>query len=268
MTLQELEQIVTQCGGEEHARTYVAALLTEVTMLEARDTYRALLEPIRTARDQGDLHGRLLEFNLAYQFERCGVHPGVGAKQSGTSDIDFQFAVADYDVFLETKLLRQDVATTKRINSQLAMSSTFGVARTNDTGDIARLQWDLIQKANPRKFDTTPKANWINLAGLGVHLVSKVPNWGFRRFYLVDSIRAQMWSAPPKLVGEKFNEINSQILKTAQLTSNARPGLHLSPLGWEHINLTGDYHWEADQTIGPDQFQPLRTRSADRAMAA
>jgi hypothetical protein len=29
--------------------------------------------------------------------------------------------------------------------------------------------------------------------------------------------------------------------------------VHLSPLGWEHINLTGDYHWEAKQTMGPDQ---------------
>jgi hypothetical protein len=43
---------------------------------------------------------------------------------------------------------------------------------------------------------------------------------------------------------------------------------HLSPLGWEHINLTGDYHWEADQAIGPHQFRPLRTRSVDLAMAA
>jgi hypothetical protein len=31
---------------------------------------------------------------------------------------------------------------------------------------------------------------------------------------------------------------------------------HLSPLGWEHINLTGDYHWEASSTLGPDQFRP------------
>ena len=44
--------------------------------------------------------------------------------------------------------------------------------------------------------------------------------------------------------------------------------VHLSPLGWEHINLTGDYHWEADLTIGPDRFRPLRTRSVALAMAA
>jgi hypothetical protein len=29
---------------------------------------------------------------------------------------------------------------------------------------------------------------------------------------------------------------------------------HLSPLGWEHINLTGDYHWETSSTLVPDQF--------------
>jgi TnpA family transposase len=43
---------------------------------------------------------------------------------------------------------------------------------------------------------------------------------------------------------------------------------HLSPLGWEHINLTGDYHWETSPTLGPDQFRPLRTRTPDFAAAA
>ena len=33
---------------------------------------------------------------------------------------------------------------------------------------------------------------------------------------------------------------------------------HLSPLGWEHVNLTGDYRWETSPTLGPDQFRPLR----------
>lgn len=32
---------------------------------------------------------------------------------------------------------------------------------------------------------------------------------------------------------------------------------HFSPLGWEQINLTGDYHWEAEQSMGPDRFRPL-----------
>jgi hypothetical protein len=35
---------------------------------------------------------------------------------------------------------------------------------------------------------------------------------------------------------------------------------HLSPLGWEHVNLTGDYIWSpADQTtVNADGYRPLR----------
>ena len=43
---------------------------------------------------------------------------------------------------------------------------------------------------------------------------------------------------------------------------------HLSPLGWEHINLTGDYRWETSPTLAPDQFRPLRIRAHDFAVAA
>jgi hypothetical protein len=43
---------------------------------------------------------------------------------------------------------------------------------------------------------------------------------------------------------------------------------HLSPMGWEHINLTGDYHWDTSPTLGPDEFRPLRTNAHDFAAAA
>ncbi len=33
---------------------------------------------------------------------------------------------------------------------------------------------------------------------------------------------------------------------------------HLSPLGWEHINLTGDYVWRQKRTRSPGKFRPLR----------
>ena len=34
---------------------------------------------------------------------------------------------------------------------------------------------------------------------------------------------------------------------------------HLSPLGWEHINLTGDYVWHQNKKIAQGKFRPLRT---------
>ncbi len=33
---------------------------------------------------------------------------------------------------------------------------------------------------------------------------------------------------------------------------------YLSPLGWEHINLTGDYLWRSRAKIGAGRFRPLR----------
>ncbi len=33
---------------------------------------------------------------------------------------------------------------------------------------------------------------------------------------------------------------------------------YLSPLGWEHINLTGDYVWHHSAKIGAGKLRPLR----------
>ena len=37
---------------------------------------------------------------------------------------------------------------------------------------------------------------------------------------------------------------------------------HLAPSGWQHINPTGDYLWDADGGFGPDGFKLLRNRTA------
>lgn len=33
---------------------------------------------------------------------------------------------------------------------------------------------------------------------------------------------------------------------------------YLSPLGWEHINLTGNYLWRSSAKVGAGKFRPLR----------
>jgi hypothetical protein len=35
---------------------------------------------------------------------------------------------------------------------------------------------------------------------------------------------------------------------------------YLSPLGWEHINLTDDYPWRNNAKVGAGKFRPLRPR--------
>ena len=38
---------------------------------------------------------------------------------------------------------------------------------------------------------------------------------------------------------------------------------HLAPIGWQHINLTGDYPWDSDSNLGSDGFRSLRTPAAN-----
>ena len=35
---------------------------------------------------------------------------------------------------------------------------------------------------------------------------------------------------------------------------------HVAPLGWEHLSLTGDYAWDADNQPAPSELRPFRTR--------
>jgi hypothetical protein len=33
---------------------------------------------------------------------------------------------------------------------------------------------------------------------------------------------------------------------------------HLSPIGWEHVKLTGDYNWQGAGRLPKGKFRPLR----------
>lgn len=39
---------------------------------------------------------------------------------------------------------------------------------------------------------------------------------------------------------------------------------HLSPLGWEHINLSGDYIWKNNLKLGSGKYRPLRAVNIER----
>lgn len=49
-----------------------------------------------------------------------------------------------------------------------------------------------------------------------------------------------------------------QALRDAGKDIDERLLPHLSPLGWEHINLTGDYIWRQNRQVEQGKFRPLR----------
>ena len=42
----------------------------------------------------------------------------------------------------------------------------------------------------------------------------------------------------------------------------------LAPLGWQQINLPGDYLWATDVGVEPDGFKPLRGAAAQSSLVA
>lgn len=50
-------------------------------------------------------------------------------------------------------------------------------------------------------------------------------------------------------IKEQGNPVDENLLK------------HLSPLGWEHINLTGDYVWRQSNLLEKGKFRELKMTS-------
>lgn len=168
MKIEELEKTIEAAGGGQAALDYSESLLKKINRIEALGTYRALLTQLLASREAGDFRGRVLEVNLVDAFESRGVNLQYGAKQGGKGDIDFCWQTNGRKVFIEAKLLGQDLATKQEAEKQLAGSGASSILRTDDTRDVARLQLDLFHKSSPTKFDQRPSADWINLVAIDV----------------------------------------------------------------------------------------------------
>ncbi|MGD2092023.1 MAG: Tn3 family transposase [Candidatus Aminicenantes bacterium] len=58
-----------------------------------------------------------------------------------------------------------------------------------------------------------------------------------------------------------YLELSIKALRDAGVEVNESLLQHLSPVGWEHINLTGDYVWKQNRIVAKGQFRPLRKYS-------
>ena len=59
-----------------------------------------------------------------------------------------------------------------------------------------------------------------------------------------------------------YLERATQALSTQTTSDDENLRQYLSPLGWEHINLTGDYVWRSSTRLGPGKFRPLRPKTS------
>jgi hypothetical protein len=71
-----------------------------------------------------------------------------------------------------------------------------------------------------------------------------------KRTVLADRYRRQASELPKRCVVKRMARSTSQtVMEASGSTVQVVPDdtlAHVSPLKWEHINLTGDYHWRKD----------------------
>jgi hypothetical protein len=166
MEISELLGVIKNAGGGVHAAEYSEALLHKINRIEATGKYKMMLKQLRAARQFGDFRGRLLEVNFAELFIRENATLHHEPRQGMLGDIDFQWNVANLNVYIEMKLLRQDDATTASMKEQLDRSGIYSFSISDDTPDIGRIQRDIMAKSTTRKFNPSPQAKWINLVAI------------------------------------------------------------------------------------------------------
>ncbi len=168
MQLDELNEIIRGAGGQCFALGYAEALLEKINRIESVDGYEALIGQLRSAREEGDFRGRVLEVNFADLFVRKRVALKYGAKQGMPGDVDFCWDMGGHQVFIEMKLLGQDQKTRSEINQQLEATGFSNTVISDDTWDVARIQRDIFGKSSTRKFNPQPEPTWINLVAIDV----------------------------------------------------------------------------------------------------
>ena len=171
MTDTELKAIIQAAGGECWALDDADALLEKINRLETAGGYGSLLTQFRSAKEPGDLRGRVLEANFADLFVQKGIALQYGAKQAKqgmSGDVDFCWCVNGVQVFIEMKLLGQDQMTKNAINQQLENTGFCATLISDDTRDVARIQRDIFEKSSTKKFNPQLEPTTINLVAVDV----------------------------------------------------------------------------------------------------
>lgn len=74
-----------------------------------------------------------------------------------------------------------------------------------------------------------------------------------------DFLNADQRASYDQFSGEPNIERAIDSLKRKGISLNEQLISHLFPLGWEHINLSGDYVWRTNLKLGQGKYRSLRS---------
>lgn len=177
MNKQVLEDAMIRSGWPRVWEDQLDGLWSKIQRLTSRREYQRLLLNIKNSNDKSNLVASILEVTFAYQFESVGIELDYEVKQdpSHPSSVDFRWkASPGLTVYIETRLLQQDKATTDSMDSQLRAVNAWSVAKNGDDErkDIIRVQQVILEKV--QKEDGTPtkffsgKQGTINIVSVDI----------------------------------------------------------------------------------------------------
>ncbi len=151
----------------------IEGLLSKIQLLEATGRYKRLLSNLRSANDKNNFLASVLEITIAFQFESASLALEYEIKQNPAhkSSIDFLWKAKTKAIYIETRLLQQDQATSNSIESQLKVSNIYAVTKDGDDEkqDIVRVQQLILEKV--QKEDGSP-TKFLNLHRNEINIVA------------------------------------------------------------------------------------------------
>lgn len=159
MDKQALEEAIIRSGWSGVWDDQLDGLWLKLQRLVPKWKYRRLVSNIKNSNDRSNLVASVLELTFAYQFESAGIELDYEVKQdpNHASSIDFRWKVAPgLTIYIETRLLQQEKATTNSIESQLNAANAWSIVKDGDDEqqDIIRVQQVILEKV--QKEDGVP----------------------------------------------------------------------------------------------------------------
>lgn len=154
-----LEEAIIRSGWPNVWEDQLDGLWLKLQRLAPKRGYQRLLSNIKNSNDRSNLVASVLEVTFAYQFESAGIELDYEVKHdpSHPSSVDFRWKVSPgLTIYIETRLLQRDKATTDSIEGQLRAVNAWSVAKDGDDEqqDIIRVQRVILEKV--QKEDGTP----------------------------------------------------------------------------------------------------------------
>ena len=169
MNLNDLKAVIKQSGGSSTALEYADELLVKINHVSNHNVPKKYWRQFKNARNQGDFRGRVLEINFIDYFVQQKIPLTYEATQTGaTGDVDLLWQSVGHDVYIEIKLLRKTESLQLLSEQDIQERKHTNISSIDDSNDIKRLQYAIIDKATKTKFNTIPPQNTINLLAIDV----------------------------------------------------------------------------------------------------